>query len=110
MPRRLPAGQGGTFDFDTPYNRIGTDSTKWDRQIALYGKGSIVAGMGVADMDFKVAPAITKALSDRVHHENWGYLDMPRAFVDGIVGWNKRRHGIDVNPDLVAVTTACTPR
>ncbi len=65
--------------------------------------------MGVADMDFKVAPAITKALTDRVQHENWGYLDMPRAFVDSIVDWNKRRHGIDVNPDLVAVTTGVHP-
>ncbi len=109
LAAQIPVGRSGTFDFDTPYNRIGTDSTKWDRQIALYGKDSIVAGMGVADMDFKVAPAITKALSDRVHHENWGYLDMPRAFVDSIVGWNKRRHGIDVNPDLVAVTTGVHP-
>jgi len=32
--------------------------------------------MGIADMDFKVAPSITKALMDRLQHENWGYLDM----------------------------------
>ena len=32
--------------------------------------------MGIADMDFSVAPVITKALMDRMQHENWGYLDM----------------------------------
>ena len=27
------AEPGAKFDFDTPYSRVGTDSTKWDRQI-----------------------------------------------------------------------------
>src|SRR5579883_1212097 len=52
----------GKYDFDTPYKRVGTDCVKWDRQIRLYGQ-HIVAGMGVADMDFRCAPAITKALA-----------------------------------------------
>ncbi|HEY7688878.1 MAG TPA: hypothetical protein VH835_09305, partial [Dongiaceae bacterium] len=39
----------GKYDFDTIYNRIGTNSTKWDRQIALYGKDNIAVGMGIAD-------------------------------------------------------------
>ena len=97
--------QGGKFDFDTPYNRIGTDSIKWDRQIRQYGKDNIIAGMGIADMDFRCAPAITKALAERIKHENWGYLDMPRSYIDGIVSWNKRRYGIDINPDLMLITS-----
>ena len=28
---------GGTYDFDAIYNRVGTNSVKWDRQIAKYG-------------------------------------------------------------------------
>ena len=52
----------GKFDFDTPYSRIGTDSTKWDRPNAQYNT-KIIAGMGIADMDFKAAPSITKALT-----------------------------------------------
>ena len=59
--------------------------------------------MGIADMDFRAAPAITKALAERMQHENWGYLDMNGAYVksyiQGIVDWNKRRYGITVNPD-----------
>ncbi|MBI1873580.1 MAG: aminotransferase class I/II-fold pyridoxal phosphate-dependent enzyme [Acidobacteria bacterium] len=100
---------GGTFDFDTPYNRIGTDSVKWDQQIRTYGKDNIAVGMGIADMDFKTAPAITKALMERLQHENWGYLDMPRSFAEGIVSWNQRRYGIDINPDLLVITTGVHP-
>src|SRR5262245_13263742 len=61
--------RGTRYDFDTVYSRIGTDSTKWDAQIAKYGKDSIVAGMGVADMDFRCAPSITEALKERIAHE-----------------------------------------
>ena len=49
-----PVGNGGSaepgakFDFDTPFSRIGTDSTKWDRQIEVYGKDNIAVGMGIA--------------------------------------------------------------
>ncbi len=55
-------GMGGKYDFDTPYNRFGTDSIKYDSIIRQYGKDSIQVGMGIADMDFRAAPSITKAL------------------------------------------------
>lgn len=99
------AGAGGKYDFDTPYNRVGTDCVKWDRQIKLYGKDSIDAGMGIADMDFRCAPAITKALAKRIQHENWGYLEMPKSVSETIVSWNKKRYGIDINPDQMLLTT-----
>lgn len=100
---------GGKFDFDTPYNRIGTDSIKWDQALRTNGIDHIVAGMGIADMDFRCAPVITKALAERIQHENWGYLDMPHSFPDGIIKWNKRRYGIDINPDLMGITTGVHP-
>jgi cystathionine beta-lyase len=96
---------GSAFDFDTVYSRIGTDCVKWDRQIRNYGKDNIAVGMGIADMDFRAAPAITKALASRLQHENWGYLDTPKWYVDSIVNWNKRRYGVDINPDLLLHST-----
>ena len=39
----------GTYDFDTIYSRVGTDSSKWDAQIAKYGREQIDVGMGTAD-------------------------------------------------------------
>ena len=99
----------GKYDFDTVYNRIGTECVKWDQQIRLHGKENIVAGMGIADMDFRAVPCITKALQERMKHENWGYLETPRSYIDAIVGWNKKRYGIDINPDLVVLSNGVHP-
>jgi len=105
--------ENGKFDFDTPYNRFGTDSTKYDQQIRVYGKDSVQVGMGIADMDFKVAPSITKELMARLQHENWGYLDMGgalgKSMTEHVVGWNKKRYGLTVNPDSVVMTTGVHP-
>lgn len=100
-----PTAPGGKFDFDTPFKRIGTDSVKWDGAMRNNGIDNLVAGMGIADLDFPCAPAITQALKDRIQHENWGYLDTPASFAQGIIQWNKRRYGIEVNPDLLGTTT-----
>lgn len=99
----------GKYDFDTVYSRVGTDSIKWDQQIRTYGKDNIAVGMGIADMDFRAAPCITKALAERCQHENWGYLDTPRSYIDAIVNWNKKRYGLDINPDSIVLTTGVHP-
>jgi cysteine-S-conjugate beta-lyase len=104
------AAPNGKFDFDTPLNRLGTDSTKWDAAVRTNQmENGIIAGMGIADMDFRCAPSITEALMKRIQHENWGYLDMPKSFVEGVVAWNKKRYNIDVNPDSVVITTGVHP-
>jgi cystathionine beta-lyase len=97
------------YDFDEIYNRVGTDCIKWDAQIEKYGKENIEVPMGIADMDFKVAPAITKALMERVQHENWGYLDMPASYIESIIRWNKRHHAIDIDPDLLVHSDGVHP-
>lgn len=99
----------GRYDFDTPLNRIGTMSVKYDRQIATYGPGSVEVGMGVADMDFRVPPAITNALATRIEHECWGYLDMPPAFAESIVAWNKQRYNQTIAPALLQISSGVYP-
>ena len=88
------------LDFDTVYNRIGSDSSKWDGQIARWGE-DLEVPMGVADMDFKTAPAVTRALRKRVEHEAYGYLSMPESYLESIVNWNKRRYGVEIDPDSI---------
>ena len=94
-------GQGDPYDFDTIYSRIGTDSSKWDAQIARYGRDKIEVGMGTADQDFRIAPAITRALRERIGHENYGYLSIPGSYKESIVDWNKRRYGLEIDPDTI---------
>jgi cystathionine beta-lyase len=94
------AAATGKYDFDTPYNRLGSDCVKWDSPVRTLHMDHIIAGMGIADMDFRCAPAITAALRKRIEHENWGYEDMgspgPMAFKENLIAWNKKRYGINV--------------
>ena len=94
-----PPPQSGPYDFDTVYSRIGTNSSKWDRQIALYGREHIDVGMGTADQDFRSAPAITRAIKERAEHENYGYLTVPESYLQSIVNWNHRRYDLQIDPD-----------
>ncbi|MEW6322514.1 MAG: aminotransferase class I/II-fold pyridoxal phosphate-dependent enzyme [Acidobacteriota bacterium] len=100
---------GGRFDFDTIYNRFGTDSVKFDQQIERFGPGSVEVGMGIADMDFRAAPAITQALKKRFEHENWGYLHMPDAVAETILDWNKRRYNVTIKPEEMMITSGVHP-
>ena len=102
----------GKFDFDTVYNRFGTDSTKFDQQIRVYGPDSVQVGMGIADIDFRAAPAITNALNARVKHENWGYLDMGKwtpKVNQAVADWNKRRYGVTIDPSTMVLSNGVHP-
>jgi putative C-S lyase len=61
-----------TFDFDTPVDRRGTWSTRWERYA-----GRDVIPLWVADTDFRAAPAIVDALSKRIAHGVFGYTTPP---------------------------------
>ena len=95
-------------DFDQVYDRIGTDSVRWDRAINQFGPG-IVAAMGVADMDFRAAPCITRALAERCAHENWGYMHTPDSYAEAVAAWNHRRYGVDIDPSTIVFTTGVHP-
>jgi cystathionine beta-lyase len=102
----------GKFDFDTVYNRFGTDSTKFDQQIDRYGKNSVEVGMGIADIDFKAAPAITRYINERVKHENWGYLDMNKwtpKMQQAIATWNKDQYGVTIEPSTIVLSNGVHP-
>jgi cystathionine beta-lyase len=107
-PSVLLTPEQQAFDFDEIYDRFGTDCTKWDGAVASYGDG-IEVGMGVADMDFRAAPCITRALAERCAHENWGYLRRPERYAEAVVDWNRRRYGLDIDPETIQWTTGVHP-
>ena len=100
----------GKYDFDTVFDRVGSECVKWDQQIKKYGKENIQVGMGIADMDFRAAPCITRAIQERCKHENWGYLDTPvQSYIDAIVSWNKKRYGLAIDSDTVVLSNGVHP-
>jgi len=101
----------GRYDFDTIYSRIGTDCTKWDRQIDLFGDG-VKVGMGIADLDFRTAPCINAAMRKRLEHENWGYLNSTlghESLKEAISEWNSERHGVAVDPGTIVIASGVHP-
>lgn len=106
----LPYRVNGEYDFDTVYNRIGTDCVKWDSQIAIFGD-NVKVGMGIADMDFRAAPCIGEAMQERLKHENWGYLSAASldSYRQAIADWNHDRHGVDVDPATIVIADGVHP-
>ena len=117
VARQAPGPEGSSsfvlpalddYDFDEVYDRVGTDSVRWDRAVEQFGPG-IVAGMGVADMDFRAAPCVTRALAERCTHENWGYMHRPGSYAESVAEWSNRRYGLDIDPSTIVFTTGVHP-
>jgi cystathionine beta-lyase len=85
-----------TFDFDTPVQRAGTDSQKWQKYA-----GRDILPMWVADMDFKCAPAILDALHARVDHGLFGYARPVRSTVDAVVDAMERNYGWKIDASWI---------
>jgi cystathionine beta-lyase len=109
-PEQRPYLINGKYDFDTVYQRIGTDCVKWDSQIATFGD-KVKIGMGIADTDFRAAPCIGEAMAERLQHENWGYLsdDAMASFRETIAEWNLDRYGQVVDPNSLVIATGVHP-
>jgi cystathionine beta-lyase len=85
-----------TFNFETPPDRRGTDSQKWQKYA-----GRDILPMWVADMDFECAPAIVEALEKRVRHGIFGYARPVPSTVDAVVSTLGLRYGWNIDPSWI---------
>ena len=92
------------YNFDEKTERRGTNCVKWDESPT-----SDVIPMWVADMDFRVAPAIQQALERRVAHGVFGYNIVPDSYYEAVTSWFKRRHGWEINREWILYTTTVVP-
>lgn len=90
------------FDFDHVPNRRETDSLKWD-------VGANELPLWVADMDFPAAPAIQKALQDKLDQGIFGYTIVPDNWYEAIQGWWQRRHHVNFERDWISFCTGVVP-
>ncbi len=92
------------YNFDEPVVRRGTNCVKWDETA-----DPNIIPMWVADMDFRVAPAIQKALEDRVAHGVFGYNIVPESYYEAVISWFRRRHQWEISRESILYTTAVVP-
>ena len=81
------------FDFDSPVERAGTWSTRWDRYA-----GRDVIPLWVADSDFRAPPAVIQALASRVAHGVFGYTTPPLALAEAIADRMLQRYAWRIDP------------
>ncbi len=84
------------FDFDTPADRTGTHSTRWEKYA-----GRDVIPLWVADTDFRAPPAVIEALRRRVEHGVFGYTTPPAELRDLIVARMARLYDWKVAPEWI---------
>ena len=92
------------FDFDTPVNRAGTWSTRWEKHA-----GSDIIPLWVADTDFRAAPPILEALSARVGHGVFGYSTPPAELRNAIVRRMQERYGWRIEPGWIVFIPGVVP-
>lgn len=92
------------FNFDEIVDRHNTHAVKWD----LCPSDDVIP-MWVADMDFKAAPCIMKALKQRLEHGVFGYANVPEEFYTSIINWYERRHNWKIDREWIDYTTGVVP-
>ena len=90
------------YDFESVIDRQGTDCLKWD----LFEDD---LPMWVADMDFKVAPAIEDAIKKRASHPVYGYTIVPDELFGAYINWWKRRYDLVMSCEDMAYSMGVMP-
>jgi len=85
-----------SHDFNERTLRRGTLSYKWDQGEKLFGDPEVLP-LWVADMDFKCAPAIIRAVNERAAQAIYGYTIRTEEYMQAITGWFRRRHHWDID-------------
>ena len=93
------------YNFDEIVVRRGTNCVKWDERHT----DPDMIPMWVADMDFRVAPAIQQALEKRVAHGVFGYNIVPESYYEAVISWFRRRHQWEIERSSILYTTAVVP-
>ncbi len=90
------------YDFDTEYDRRGTNSLKWDvkdNELAMW----------VADMDFMTAPEIIEAVQKRASQGIWGYTNVSDEWYKAYQSWWLKRHHFVIEKEWLIFCTGVIP-
>ena len=90
------------YDFKTVIDRHNTNSLKWD-----YFDDDLP--MWVADMDFRVAPAIQEAIIKRAEHPVYGYTVVPDELFEAYIGWWDRRYDFKMSKENMLYSIGVMP-
>ncbi|MEG1396333.1 MAG: aminotransferase class I/II-fold pyridoxal phosphate-dependent enzyme, partial [Oscillospiraceae bacterium] len=96
------------YDFDKIRDRTGNNAAKYDERIGKFGTEDVLP-LWIADMDFQTAPAVLKALEDKVQQGIFGYVSRPAEYFQSIANWQTRRHGWTPDVNLMSFSVGVVP-
>lgn len=96
------------FNFDEIVDRSNTHASKTDAK-SLFSIPKEAIPMWVADMDFKVPPAISEAIMNRAAHPIYGYNLKPSSYHESIVDWMQRKHDWTIKSNWIINVPGVVP-
>lgn len=94
--------------FDRLISRENTNSVKWDARRDVFGLENVIP-LWVADMDFAVPTAVTRAIIERAEHPIYGYTYFPDSLYQSMIGWFKERHDWEIQREWILMAPGVVP-
>ena len=90
------------MDFNTPIDRRGSHSSKWDKMEDLYGVSPEDGlAMWTADSDYATAPCVIEAIRKAADHGVFGYSWEHPDYLAAVQWWMKTRHNWEIETDWI---------
>ncbi|WP_156286439.1 MalY/PatB family protein [Oceanivirga salmonicida] len=96
------------YKFDEKIERIGNHSAKWEEMSKNFGTSDLIP-MWIADMEFKTAPEIIKALSSKVEYGIFGYVHRPDSYYESVIKWSEKRFKYKLNKKTLINSPGVVP-
>jgi hemolysin len=96
------------YNFDEITDRKNNHSTKYNELMKKFGTDDVIP-LWIADMDFKTAEPIIKAVEEKARHGIFGYVYRPDEYFQSFINWQKRQHNWNVNKELLSFSIGVVP-
>lgn len=92
------------YNLETINPRYNLGSEKWDEMQNNPLVDEKVIPFSVADMELNIAPEITEGLKKFIDTYIIGYGGSTQAYREAVIGWIKKHHQWEINPDWLVET------
>ena len=96
------------YNFDEITDRKNNHSTKYNELMKKFGTDDVIP-LWIADMDFKTAEPIIKAVEEKARHGIFGYVYRPDEYFQSFINWQKKQHNWNVDKELLSFSIGVVP-
>ncbi len=100
-----------SYDFTTRINREGKGSSKWMlmHEQATKPLPEGIVPLSVADMEFFIAPEISRVLHNALDTTVLGYARPTDAYYDAVIAWQATQHEFSVKREWICTSPGVVP-